>query len=177
MFLNIITPCTKPYNLEVISNSINISKENYRWIVVFDNDIVFEAPSNCETYAIKDTNSTSGNAQRNYAINLVKEGWVYFNDDDTIIQPNLWENIKDVDADFIHFMQNSKDGNLRLSGENVKLNEIDSHNFIVKHDIIEDERFTLDIYHADGIFAENTYKKAKSKLYIPKVLSIYNSLK
>jgi hypothetical protein len=177
MFLNIITPCIRPYNLESISNSINIPKDNYRWIVVFDNDVPLEAPANCETYAIKDTNSTSGNAQRNYGINLVKEGWVYFNDDDTIIQSNLWENIKDIDVDFIHFMQNLKDGNLRLSGENVKLNEIDSHNFIVKHDIIKDERFALDIYHADGIFAENTFKKATTKLYIPKVLSIYNSLK
>lgn len=29
MFLNIITPCTRPENLHKISESINIPKENY----------------------------------------------------------------------------------------------------------------------------------------------------
>lgn len=177
MFLNIITPCSRPSNLEAISKSINIPRENYRWIVVFDNDIPLQAPDNCEAYAIKDTNSISGNAQRNYAINLVKEGWIYFNDDDTIIHPDLWESIKDVDADLIHFMQSSKDGALRLSGNNVRLNEIDSHNFVVNSNIIKDERWMIDRYDADGIFAENLYRKAKKPLYISKVLSTYNFLR
>jgi hypothetical protein len=177
MFVNIITPCSRPNNLNKIAQSINMPRENYRWIVVFDNDVVLDAPNNCESYAIKVAESTSGNAQRNYAINLVKEGWVYFNDDDTIIHPDLWKNIKDVNADIIHFIQNLKDGTLRLLGNNVKLNEIDSHNFLVKNDIIGNERWILNRYEADGIFAEKCYKKASTKLYIPKVLSIYNCLK
>ena len=36
MFLNIITPCSRPENLRIISESINIQKENYRWIFVYD---------------------------------------------------------------------------------------------------------------------------------------------
>jgi len=36
MFLNIITPSCRPENLHKISKSINIPRENYRWIVVFD---------------------------------------------------------------------------------------------------------------------------------------------
>ena len=73
MFLNIITPCSRPQNLETISKSINIPRENYRWIVVFDLEEVPEnIPENCEAYAIKDTKSTSGNAQRNYALDLVR---------------------------------------------------------------------------------------------------------
>jgi hypothetical protein len=177
MYLNIITPCSRPENLNKIAESINIPRESYRWIVVFDNDIVLDAPDNCESYASRVEGSMVGSGQRNYAIDLVKEGWIYFNDDDTTIHPDLWENIKDVNADLIHFMQNSKDGSLRLSGKNVRLNEIDSHNFIVKNDIVEDERWVLNRYDADGVFAETLYKKASTKLYIPKVLSVYNSLR
>ena len=138
MFLNIITPCSRPYNLDVISKSINIPRENYRWIVVFDSDkIPYDVPQNCEPYAVKVKGSCSGNGQRNFAIDLVKEGWIYFNDDDTIIHPDLWNSIKDVKENFISFMQNSKDGNLRLSGKEIRLNEIDSHNFVVNINTIK----------------------------------------
>ena len=177
MFLNIITPCSRPENLYKIAESINIPKENYRWIVVFDNDVLLDAPDNCESYAIKVSKSIVGNGQRNFALDLIKDGYVYFNDDDTLIHSELWENIKDLNIDLIHFMQSDKNGNLRLSGERVKLNEIDSHNFIVNKNIIGTDRWIINRYDADGMFAENLYKKASTKLYIPKVLSIYNSLR
>jgi len=145
---------------------------------VFDSDSIPEdIPANCEAYAVRVENSTSGNGQRNYAIDRITDGWLYFNDDDTDVHPDLWENIKDVDHDIVHFMQSEKDGRLRLSGSNVKLCEIDSHNFLVKRDIVGDERWVLDRYEADGLFAESVYNKASTKLYIPKVLSIYNSLR
>ncbi len=68
--LNIITPCSRINNLQIISESINIPKENYRWIVVYDSLILPNSdliPSNCEFYLHKDINSVFGNAQRNYA--------------------------------------------------------------------------------------------------------------
>ena len=40
MYLNIITPCIHIENLVEISKSINIPRENYRWIVVFDSLIL-----------------------------------------------------------------------------------------------------------------------------------------
>ena len=68
MFLNIITPCSRPKNLYLIAESINIPKENYRWIVVFDADeIPDEIPDICEPYTVKVIGSISGNAQRNLA--------------------------------------------------------------------------------------------------------------
>jgi hypothetical protein len=111
MFLNIITPCSRPENLEIISKSINIPRDQYRWIVVFD---LLEAPENipdnCEWYTIKDANSTSGNAQRNFALNLITHGHIYFNDDDTVMHIDLWNNIKNENnKDFISFKQSNKD--------------------------------------------------------------------
>jgi hypothetical protein len=176
MFINIITPCSRPQNLKVISESINIPKENYRWLVVFDGLEIPEVPDNCEAYCVKDTNSVYGNAQRNFALDLVTKGHVYFNDDDTTIHPELWDEVKDKEADFISFKQSNKDGSIRLEGNEIIPNFIDSHNFIVSVKCIS-TRWELNRYDADGVFAVECYNNAKEKLYIPKVLSIYNSLK
>jgi hypothetical protein len=177
MFLNIITPCSRPENLEIISKSINIPRDQYRWIVVFDLlEMPENIPDNCEWYAIKDANSTSGNAQRNFALDLVTHGHVYFNDDDTIMQPNLWEEIKDLEEDFISFKQVNKDGSIRLEGNNISVGNVDSHNFVVSTECMGDTRWVLNRYDADGVFAHECYNKANTTLYIPKVLSVYNSL-
>ena len=177
--LTIITPCTRKENLFAIEDSMKtIPKENYRWIVVFDMDEVpTDIPKSCEPYAIKDEKSVFGNAQRNYAIDLIKEGWIYFNDDDTTIYPELWENIKDCNEDFISFMQANKDGSIRLQGDVISLNYVDSHNFLVSIKCIKDIRWDIRRYDADGIFAYECYQNAKTKKYIPLILSIHNSLK
>ena len=179
MFLNIITPCSRPQNLEIISKSINIPRDQYRWIVVFDLlDKPENIPDNCEWYAIKDANSTSGNAQRNFALNLVTHGHIYFNDDDTVMHPDLWENIKnETDEDFISFKQANKDGTIRLEGINISVGYIDSHNFVTSVECVGDTRWVLNRYDADGVFAHECYQKAKNKSYINKVLSVYNTLR
>lgn len=178
--LNIITPCSRPQNLIEISKSINIPKENYRWIVVFDGTSSPDSnliPANCEFYCHYNHNSTSGNSQRNYAIDLCKEGHVYFNDDDTIIHPDLWNNIKDLNNDFITFDQNNKNGKLRLKGDKVAPNEVDSHNFVVDLNLIGGSRWILGHYGADGIFAKECFDRAQNWHYISIVLSTYNYLR
>ena len=180
MFLNIITPCSRPENLKEISKSINIPKDNYRWIVVYDSEIKMDSefiPENCEMYNYKDTNSIVGNAQRNYALDLIKEGHIYLNDDDTLIHPNLWKNIKDLKNDFICFQQLYKDGQPRLFLNIVQVGYIDSHNFIVSKDILGDTKFIINRYDADGYFAQECFSKSKNSIYIPKPLSIYNQLR
>lgn len=181
MFLNIITPCSRPENLFRISSSINIPRENYRWIVVFDAEQITNTkliPDNCEYFVHKDPKSIVGNAQRNYALDMITEGHVYFNDDDTLIHPYLWKNVNDLDNhDFISFMQLTKNGKIRLLGNQVGFEKTDSHNFIVDSKIIKDKRWVLDRYQADGIFAGECYKDSKSPLYLPLTLSIYNMLK
>jgi hypothetical protein len=178
--INIITPCSRPLNLLRIAGSINIPADQYRWLVVFDGDTRpnVNLPNNAEYYEHKDALSTSGNSQRNFALDLIDNGLVYFNDDDTIIHPDLWDNIKDkTDHDFISFAQAHKNGSLRLSGKNIAVDHIDSHNFIVDHSICKNIRFPIDRYDADGYFAVDCYRQAKNSIYIPMVLSIYNQLR
>jgi hypothetical protein len=180
MFLNIVTPCSRPENLHIISQSINIPTKNYRWIVVFDMDTFPDKkliPSNCETYLHKDLNSIVGHSQRNFAIELINDGYIYFNDDDTIIHSDLWENIKNLTSDFISFTQLNKTGEVRLIGDKIKIGHIDSHNFIVSKDIVGDIRFKIDKYDADGYFASDCYSSSKTKTFINKPLSIYNFLR
>jgi len=178
MYLTIITPCVRYGNLAAIERSINIPKENFRWIVVIDGTCIPKhLPEKCEYYLHTDENSKVGNAQRNFALNLIDDGWVYFNDDDTTLHHLLWRRIEKFENDFISFSQINKDGSLRLKGDVVKLNYIDSHNFVVKRECIGDTRWEIDKYNADGLFAEECYKKSKNPLFIPKVLSIYNSLR
>lgn len=180
MFINIITPCSRPSNLKLIEDSINIPKENYRWIIVFDSESVpndIYVPKYCEICSIKDHNSTVGNSQRNYGMDLVKDGYVYFLDDDTTIHPELWENIKDLNDDFIHYGQSFINGTVRLNGNNVSLYNIDTNCFVVKYDICKNIRWIIGKYTADGIFAEECYKNSKTKKFINKILSYYNTLR
>ena len=179
MFLNIVTPTIRYGNLFEIAKSINIPRENFRWMCIFDSTCIpRNLPKICEAYMHTNPNSRVGNAQRNFALDLIKEGHVYFNDDDTVIHELLWKKIQNLDDnDFIHFSQIMKDGSLRLKGDIVKTNYIDTHNFIVRRDCIGDTRWVLNKYEADGIFAEECYAKSKSPKFIPKVLSIYNSLR
>jgi hypothetical protein len=178
MFLNIITPCSRPENLYKISESINIPRSQYRWFVVFDKKNVLEnTPYNAECYAHQDAKSTSGNAQRNYALDKVISGHIYFNDDDTLIHPDLWENIKDLNNDFISFKQVTKDGKLRLQGNNISLGNIDSHNFIIHSNLLGNTRWVLNRYDADGLFAYECKQKSKSFMHLDKTLSVYNALR
>lgn len=182
MFLNIVTPCSRPENLQTIATTINIPKENYRWIIVFDLDEFPEEqyiPENCEKYLHRNPKSVVGHSQRNFALDLIDKGFVYMNDDDTAIHPDLWENIKNVDedVDFITFAQLDTMNCLRLTGQEVKLERIDSHNYMVSRELIGDIRWQFEKYDADGLFAMECYKHSKKHLYIPKVLSIYNWLR
>jgi len=180
MYLNIITPCSRPENLHKISESINIPRENYRWIVVFDMEEFPDKnliPENCEIYLHKNPLSIVGHSQRNFALDLITNGYIYFNDDDTLIHSDLWENIKDLSSDFISFIQLHKSGEIRLNGDIIKVDYIDSHNFLVSKEIIGDTKFFIERYDADGYFAEECYRKSKNITHIDKPLSIYNLLR
>jgi hypothetical protein len=183
MFINIITPCSRPENLTSIGLSINIPLDNFRWIVVFDAEEIPKLSiskdnfKNTEFYAHKNPNGCSGNPQRNFALDLVEDGYVYFQDDDTLMHKDFWESVKELNADFISFSQAFPNGDLRIKGNIIEVGNIDSHNFLLKKSIIGDTRWDIDKYVADGIFAETCAKKTNDLLFLDKVLSFYNVLR
>jgi len=183
MFINIITPCSRPENLTRIKLSINIPLENFRWIIVFDAEEVPELSipktdfNNTEFFAHKNPDSCCGNAQRNFALDLVEDGYVYFQDDDTLMHPEFWESVKDLNYDFISFNQSFTNGILRLKSEIIEIGNIDSHNFLLKKSIIGETRWENENYCADGLFANTCAKKTNNIFFLDKVLSVYNALR
>jgi hypothetical protein len=177
--LNIITPCTRPENLKRISESINIPTEHYRWIVVFDMDKVNPEliPDNCEYHYYRNPESKVGNDQRNYALDFIKDGKVYFLDDDTLFHPELWDSVKNYDNDFISFAQSDKNNNIRVTGQKIMVNHIDSGCVVLSRELIGNTRWNKELYNADGVFFVENYNKSKTYGYIQKVLSIYNQLR
>lgn len=183
MNIILITPVSRPENLEIIERSINIPEDNYTWIRVFDGPIQYtnDKMKRCVDLSVPKKYGISGNEQRNSAINLAqtlynKECYLYFLDDDTLLHKDLWKNISNLDFDFASFKQEDKNGNLRLEGNRVELNYIDSGNFIVSLSLIGDTRWDIKRRDADGIFANECFLKAKNYKYIPKILSVYNKL-
>lgn len=193
MFLNIITPCSRPQNLHEIFLSINIPRENYRWLVIFDfkeNEIDKKLiPHNAEIFFHQNKNSLVGHDQRNRALKEIKYksyeqrsnfGHIYSNDDDALIHKDLWENISTLeDYDIISFKQRNPDLSHRLRSEKLSVGYVDSHNFIYSTRLIEKLNVSFDCttYEADGIFAKKLVNSTDNHIFINKYLSIYNELR
>jgi glycosyltransferase involved in cell wall biosynthesis len=178
-FINIVTPCVRPENLGAIAGSINIPESSYRWIVVFDADEIpsIDLPSNAEVYAHRNTESRSGNAQRNFANKMIRGGYVLYLDDDTILHPKLWESVKECTEDLVGWKQCNKDDSHRLSVGEWQVGFIDSGSFMVDQNTMGDSDWALDRYDADGYFAREMRLKAKTVKEIYDYLSIYNYLR
>ena len=184
MFLNIVTPCSRIYNLPAIGSSIRkIPVWNRTWWAVVDSiepvripaRNAYELPD--EVMFIHNPDSKFGNAQRNFAIDSIHDGHVYFLDDDTVLHPDLWDAVKELSGyDFIHFDQGNRDGVKRIGGE-VAVDRIDSGSAIVSRDLIGRTRWELGLYNADGYFLEECFRRAKNTIYIPRILSYYNYLR
>mgnify|MGYP001202445677 CR=1 FL=1 len=179
--LNIITPCTRAQNLPIISQSINIPRASYTWWIVFDAEpgsIPHHLiPKNARALYHHNSKSVVGHAQRNYALQFIDDGLVYFLDDDTTLHPDLYAETctHDMQHDFIHFDQQNPDGTKRIGGK-VEVNHIDTGSAVVSRQLIGNTRFRTDLYNADGYFWKTIVQKATHPRYIPKALSTYNAL-
>ena len=179
MLINIVTPCCRPENLKAIAESINIPSRYYRWIVVHDADEFpdTETPKQAEQHLYREEGSTSGNAQRNHAINLINGGYVLFLDDDTILHPDLWEAVKDCDEDIVSWAQIWPNGEHRLYAGSYSVGSIDSGSFMVKRSVIGDIQWQPSQYDADGHFAQQVVARTTSQRRIEQYLSFYNYLR
>ncbi len=170
--LTIVTPLWRWENLSNLAESI---PKGVRWVVVNSGSKPpsVPVPVNAEFHTIE---SDRGVDKRNRGIEIVKNGYLYFLDDDTIVHPHFHKLLKmDPKYDFIHFNQVWPNGARRIGGE-VKLNRIDVGNFIVKRELVGNIRFQK-VPKADGVFAVECFQRSKSAIYVDKDLSIYNALR
>ena len=178
MNLTIITPCSRPENLQKVKESITIT---CTWIIVYDSERPIEQFSD-EKWIIE-TNvkgGISGNLQRNLAFDYVElNDWVYFLDDDNLLHPDFYKLciFPQRSMGYI-FGQDLGNGQLRIPNkDNIKVGHIDQAQYLLHMSLIGKSRF-LQVYEADGYFIQDIYRKHSNEINISEaVLSYYNKLK
>ncbi|MCK9544907.1 MAG: hypothetical protein M0R03_23070 [Novosphingobium sp.] len=174
MKLTVITPVIRKNNLYAIAPTI-LNKVD--WLCVFDDAVPANLPNNCNGIAIPTVKSNWGVAKVNAALRVVKDGFIYVLDDDTILHKNFWMIVyMRSKFDFIHFNQTFRNGTKRTGGI-VKKGEIDIGNFVVSRELIGDTYLKEDDSMPDGIWAEELFAKSKNSLYLNETFSIYNYLR
>lgn len=191
----IVTPCYRQQNLDSIFKSIDFSII-YRWFIVYDttkdrkyNKIYKSHPQivelECSDYG------KFGHAQRNFAISLIDDGFIYFCDDDNIICKDLYEFLGGLDKRFYYTWDQLRNKNgddtewalfhnekgKVLKGNVLRVQFIDTAQIIFPKNLLGSLRWKDDDYKADGIFIESLNRQLPdAHIYIPKVLCYYNYL-
>ncbi len=179
--LNIITPCCRQDNLHKLKDSINFDLIN-KWYIIYDTsknrmyNKIFTDNNKIEEHEYSDEKSVAGHAQRNYGLGLIDDGLIYFLDDDNIIHHNFWDIIKNCTNDYFYTFDQLQTYNGKLLlGNNIKVYWIDTAQYILSKKFINDIKFDITKYHADGLFIESIYKKFSNyHIYIPKIGCFYN---
>jgi hypothetical protein len=175
----IITPCTRPENLETISKNI---PEECSWVIVYDDKIsMINTSLNAIFMKCPDT-GVVGTKARNYALDhldIKDEDLILLHDDDNIIHPNWYNSIlKYINMDFsiITWGQLYKNNNPRLHPTSYPcVNYIDTASFMIKWKYNKNVRHEY-IYYHDGLYAE-TCAKNGPVICIDEYLSYYNYLR
>ncbi len=191
--LNIITPCSRPENLEdvelsiytAILHSFPYTLSNIRWIVVMDG--VNKPEINIELaefhYLESGELGISGNPQRNYALDIINDGYVYFLDDDNKIHHQFIKYYRSFissypDHGFI-VNQLNNDGSIRLYAPDIpSVGNVDTAQFLLTREMIGDVRWDPFNYCADGKFISDIHKIYGDKIIkVNRNLSYYNELR
>tara|TARA_Y100001951_G_C11278871_1_gene263900 strand:+ start:714 stop:1370 length:657 start_codon:yes stop_codon:yes gene_type:complete len=129
-----------------------------------------------------------GHGHRNYILDIIesKGGWIHFNDDDNILSSdfNGLQDALDPKYAAISLSQKNADGSLRFNGNipltaepaNMKTYRVDTAQLIYNLSYIKGQRFEEKHYEADGIFAEEFYRKHSNFLFLKNKFAYYNFL-
>lgn len=192
MKLNIITPCSRPENLQRLYNSINFP---CIWYIVFDLDKkeyatkIFDNPdySFLQNEWIKifaEKGGVSGNLQRNKALDAIEKGFVYFLDDDNLMHPNFYKTTINIlnenpDKRCIFYSQQLAQNKIRsVDSTTIKAGRIDQAQFLIHTDLIGKKRY-IQKYEADGLFIQEIFKQNLKSVFFyfnEKPIVYYNKL-
>jgi hypothetical protein len=207
--LSIITPVTRPENLDAIAESIAkadinaIGSFDIIWYLIWDTEMYWRVmlPYECGVFIYsrpcfsgkmkmevngKTTEvkiNSYGAKQRNFGVDQTKAGWVYFLDDDNVMDENFLLNLSDEIKDdpfkkVFLFDQYLKDGTLRLKAslDSVKVEHIDTAQFVIDREFLGDVRWEPK-QCGDGFLMETLYAKDPSVFKVSKGRCWYNYLR
>ena len=122
--------------------------------------------------------SIFGNCQRNAGLDSVKEGYVYFLDDDNLMHPNFWKHYLAIHTTGKAFIGNQELANgqtRKAAPKHVKTHHIDTAQFCLPMTLIGDNRWKEDAYAADGLFVGYVYHlKYKEFVFLNDTLAYHN---
>lgn len=185
--LHIVTPISRPENLEKIHASIRAHVPiEYRWWCVFDYRVsVPPKPQDWQSVAYwghgGGPRSAVGYPQRNFVLDQVDTGWLYFLDDDNVIHPRLirvW-----LDALQRHpaglwfiFRQVRPDGRIYLRPHcPPRQNFVDMGQSVIHRSVIGKHRFP-EQYGGDGLLFERLGQWAEV-ICVDEEATYYNALR
>lgn len=172
--LHIVTPSMRPNNLGFISRSIhsirfNLPTWSVRWHVGFDRSIDYldNVPQISSLFR-QSPGGANGNPGRNDALEMIREGWVHFLDDDNDIHPEFVKGLSsfasgETAEQIAVFNQYHKDGTLRLKANPMAgPGEIDTAQFVAWRSAIGHIRWHPSAYAADYTFFKDITANARA---------------
>jgi len=182
--LTIITPCTRPYHLMRIKESIPFEYVE-QWIIVYDESVTPNAhlfnDARIQEYGCQG-HSIAGNIQRNYALDRIGDTYVYFLDDDTLMHPDMASFLLTIEPNHIYTFDQERNAKEfpftdKLKGDTIEMFHIDTAMFLIDSSLIQNIRWMVDEYTADAIFITECYSThPESWIYVDRTLSYYNWL-
>lgn len=180
--ITIITPSYRIQNLKKIYETINFDYVD-EWIIVYDGSKITENPNifnheKIKEYVHYDNNSCFGNAQRNFALNNIKNEntYLYFLDDDNLINPELYKLLDIIEKDKLYTFNQIRYPNLELlKGNEIKETKIDTAMILISYNLCKNIKWNLYSYGSDFIYINECYNQNKDKwIYINNVLAYHN---
>lgn len=178
--LVIVTPCSRPENLEAVKDSINFDRIK-AWYIIYDTRNVeflkrFQHEKIIELEC-KDE-GVVGHQIRNMALCTIQEGIMYFLDDDNIIHPNFWNISGQFCLGRIFTFDMIRNNCSILLGNNPVPNLIDVSQYAFDVRLVGDLRFDETAYNADGQFIKKLHNQCNEQwTYIQTVAAFYNKLR
>jgi predicted O-methyltransferase YrrM len=180
--ITIITPSYRIKNLKKLYDTINFDYVD-EWIIVYDGSKITENPKlfnheKIKEYIHKNDNSSFGNAQRNFALDNIKNDntYLYYLDDDNLINPDLYKLLDIIDNDkmytfnLIHYPEL-----ILMKGNDINITKIDTAMILISYKLCKNIRWNLYEYSADFTYINECYNENKENwIYIDNVLSYHN---
>lgn len=168
--ITIITPCSRPQNLNKLKESINFDYVD-EWIIIYDagkiniHPELFKENDKIKEYICYDSRSIVGNAQRNYGLDRIqnKDTLLYYLDDDNQIHPNLYKLLTIIDNDKLYYFNQLRVKEANPYFKPYDNGSCDSAMFIIPFNICNDIRWILHEYCADSFYIVECYERNKNK--------------
>jgi len=137
------------------------------------------------THVIAHPQKSWGNAQRNFALEQIQDGFVYVLDDDNLMHPDFYSVTSGILNDYpaiecIFYSQviNKTHSVRAVNPDTIRVNFIDQAQFLISRKLIGDLIYEHR-YEADGVFIEKLYAASDKKIfyfYNDKAITYYNAL-